>query len=100
MPLGKAPVARSTLMLLLAVSDWSTDWRMRLASNQRTGGTCSDCGRALIFMPRLLVICMIWMQRSSAEASDRSAGLANRFDWLPESVGCEAESSGAPSAPG
>src|SRR5580658_2518966 len=99
MPLGKAPVARRTLMLLLAVSDWRIEWRMRFPSNQSWVGRWRLCGRAEIFRPRLLVVCMIWMQRSSTEASERSAAVVSRFDWLPERVGWAVENRLTPSAP-
>ena len=73
MPFGNAFVAFNTLMLLLAVSDCRTDFRMRFALYHSAVETCRDCGISAMRRLRLFWAFMIWIVMSSRAASDRSA---------------------------
>ena len=66
-------VAFNTLMLLLAVLDCRTDSRMRFAFHHSWRETWRDFGMMLIRRPASFCAPMIWVQRSSMEASLRSA---------------------------
>jgi hypothetical protein len=56
-------------------------------------------GIRAIFSPRPSTAPAICTQRSSSEASDRSAAVASTFDMLPALVGCADESRQTPSPP-
>src|SRR5438046_300175 len=83
MPPGKALVAFKTLMAFPEVADWRTDFKIRLALYHSATGMMRLVGIRETRRPRSSVAFMIWIERSSRAASERSAAGLRALEKVP-----------------